>query len=82
MRLAGTIVRVTHNFILGPGNGVGCGNANVGPFDSNANFSAQYAIGDVTQDGSFFWWSSSMLGQLGTDTNGNTASAIFGVRLD
>jgi hypothetical protein len=82
MRLGGTILRVTHNFILGPGNGVGCGNANVGPFDSNANFSAQYAIGDVTQDGSFFWWSSSMLGQLGTDTNGNTASAIFGVRLD
>jgi hypothetical protein len=81
-RTAGTVLRSTHTWTLGPGNGVGCGTSDVGPFDSASNFFAQYAIGDVTQDGSFFWWSSSMLGSLGTDSSGSTAAALFGVRLD
>jgi hypothetical protein len=81
--LGASIVRITHTNILGPGNGQGCGNSNVGPFDNlTTNFFSAEAIGDETQDGAIFWWSSTNLGQLGTDANGNPYAAIFMVLLD
>jgi Divergent InlB B-repeat domain len=81
--LGSTVGRITHNFILGEGNTGGCGTNDVGPFDNgNTNFDASQAIGDVTQDGAIFWWSSSFLGQLGTDALGNPYAAIFAVGLD
>ncbi len=81
----GTLIRFGHNFILGPGNNVGCGTNNVGPFDYY--FTAQYAIGAVSQDGRMFSVSSSMLGQLGDgvcqsqhncrDVDGHTRADVF-----
>jgi uncharacterized repeat protein (TIGR02543 family) len=72
--------RFNHNFILGPGSDCA---GTVGPFDNtNTDFFAAYGIGDVTQDGAIFWWSSSFLGQLGTDAAGNYYAAIFAVGLD
>lgn len=71
----GTLIRFGHNFVLGPGNGVGCGTNDVGPFD--AYFTAQYAIGAVSQDGRLFSFNSSMLGQLSTDSDGNTRADVF-----
>jgi hypothetical protein len=71
----GTLKRFGHNFILGPTNTAGCGTTNVGPFDTY--FTAQYAIGITSQDGRFWVWNSSMLGQLGTDEDGGTRADVF-----
>jgi hypothetical protein len=71
----GTLIRFGHNFILGPGNNAGCGTSNIGPFDYY--FTAQYAIGSVSQDGRLFSFSSSMLGQLGQDADSHTRSDLF-----
>jgi Bacterial Ig-like domain (group 2) len=74
----GTIRRFGHNFILGPGNGSGCGTTNVGPFDNVANlFQAADAIGAVSQDGTMWVQVSSMLGLLGKDTKGYTRADLF-----
>jgi hypothetical protein len=73
-------IRFAHSFILGPGNGVGCGTINVGPFDPY--FTAQYAIGVTSQDGRLFEWSSSMLGNLGTDSAAATRADIFVMAMD
>ena len=71
----GTLKRFAHNFILGPDNTAGCGTTNVGPFDTY--FTAQNAIGITSQDGRFWVWNSSMLGQLGTDRDGGTRADLF-----
>jgi hypothetical protein len=71
----GTFKRFGHNFILGPNNTAGCGTTNVGPFDTY--FTAQNAIGITSQDGRLWVWSSSMLGQLGTDVDGGTRADDF-----
>jgi hypothetical protein len=70
---SGTLVRFAHNFILGPGNA--CGTNDLGPFDYY--FTAQEAIGAVSQDGRLFSVNSSMLGQLNTDADGNTRADVF-----
>jgi hypothetical protein len=75
-----TPIRFAHSFILGPGNAAGCGTTNVGPFD--AYFTAQNAIGITSQDGRLFEWSSSMLGNLGTDSAAATRADIFVIALD
>jgi hypothetical protein len=51
---------------------VGCGTNDVGPFD--AYFTAQYAIGAVSQDGRLFSFNSNM---LGTDNENNTRADVF-----
>jgi hypothetical protein len=76
---AGTMIRPGHNFILGPGNGVGCGSTDVGPFDYY--FNAGQAIGAISQDGRLWVFSSSMLGQLGTDVDSHTREDDFVVKL-
>jgi len=76
---SGTMIRPGHNFILGPGNGVGCGTADVGPFDYY--FNASEAIGAISQDGRLWVFNSSMLGQLGTDVDGNTRADDFVLEL-
>jgi hypothetical protein len=73
------MIRPGHNFILGPGNGVGCGSTDVGPFDYY--FNAGQAIGAISQDGRLWVFSSSMLGQLGTDVDSNTRADDFVVKL-
>ncbi|HWY20898.1 MAG TPA: hypothetical protein VNX26_06720 [Candidatus Acidoferrum sp.] len=76
---SGTLIRFGHNYILGPGNSVGCGTSNVGPFD--AYFTAQNGIGTLSQDGRLWVFNSSMLGQLGTDIDGNIRADDFVIEL-
>jgi hypothetical protein len=72
----GTLIRFGHTFALGPGSGC---NGTAGPFDYY--FTAQNAIGVVSQDGRMFSFSSSMLGTLGTDVDGHPRADIFVVLL-
>jgi hypothetical protein len=51
----------------------------VGPFDYY--FNAGQAIGAISQDGRLWVFSSSMLGQLGTDVDSNTRADDFVVKL-
>jgi hypothetical protein len=76
---AGTVRRFGHNFILGIGNlgSGGCGSGNVGPFDTIQIFQAGDGIGSVSQDGTLWEQTSSMLGLLGKDVVGYTRSDIF-----
>ena len=76
--LDGTLRRFAHTFTLGPG--TICGATDVGPFDDY--FTAMYSIGGVSQDGKLFSFSSSMLGQLGTDASSNTRADLFVIGLD
>jgi Bacterial Ig-like domain (group 2) len=73
----GTIRRFGHNFILGPGNGSGCGTANVGPFDNLANlFQGADGIGYEDQSGHFWIQTTSFLGQFGKDAKGYTRTDL------
>ncbi|MGB8986022.1 MAG: putative Ig domain-containing protein [Candidatus Sulfotelmatobacter sp.] len=74
-----TLKRFGHNFILGMGNSAGCGTTNAGPFDDY--FNGGEAIGTVSQDGRLWVFSSSMLGQIGLDVDGNTRQDDFVVKL-